>query len=408
MCCLMFSLTRSADVGEKTAGQYLVAFGRFLQMVAPAGCNECDGVFVNECLFNMWRSGIISTLRSAPILHPDRSWTRTIGFALLKFAAHLSQDVLVTESDATADALLGKIERTFIKPLISRARRAGTRAGHLKKLRDQARVQDMAPPDVAKVAVLQGYVDMHVIWESYGNQGGDLPPRLRAAANQIAVGSLYNTTLAGRPGPWAVMTAEHAIHQFDQKKGFFCTVDHKTFQTYGGVGKYVNEGLEQMLRLYLQLPRRTGLLFEPPHGRKSNVVSISSCVRGYHDKRLRGYGIPNTALFRKRIHADVRRVANAEKCFALLCRLDAHSIGVGSGTYDVSSPQDDADVAKHMFEVLVLLAPAISIAIIGIILSLSAPRIPPHQPKIHGLFGDASFRKFRRFGGQVVSTLSGS
>ena len=30
---------------------------------------------------------------------------------------------------------------------------------------------------------------------------------------------------------------------------------------------------------------------------------------------------------------------------------------------------------------------------------LSAPRIPPHQPKIHRLIGDASFRKFRRLGG---------
>ena len=41
----------------------------------------------------------------------------------------------------------------------------------------------------------------------------------------------------------------------------------------------------------------------------------------------------------------------------------------------------------------------ISVIIIIIIVILSAPRIPPHQPKIHRLIGDASFRKFRRFGG---------
>ena len=39
---------------------------------------------------------------------------------------------------------------------------------------------------------------------------------------------------------------------------------------------------------------------------------------------------------------------------------------------------------------------------------LPATRISPHQPKIHRVIGDASFRKLCRFSGDVVSELAGS
>ena len=41
----------------------------------------------------------------------------------------------------------------------------------------------------------------------------------------------------------------------------------------------------------------------------------------------------------------------------------------------------------------------IIIIIIVIIIILTAPRIPPHQPQIHLMIGDAGSRKLRRFGG---------
>ena len=44
----------------------------------------------------------------------------------------------------------------------------------------------------------------------------------------------------------------------------------------------------------------------------------------------------------------------------------------------------------------------INIIIIIIIFILTAPRIPPHQPRSHRISGVASFRKLRGFGGSVV------
>ena len=44
----------------------------------------------------------------------------------------------------------------------------------------------------------------------------------------------------------------------------------------------------------------------------------------------------------------------------------------------------------------------IIIHIVIIIIILSAPRIPPHQPRSHRIIGVASFREFRGFGGFVA------
>lgn len=136
-----------------------------------------------------------------------------------------------------------------------------------------------------------------------------------------------------------------------KQQTYLVASDYKTACSHGDLGKHLCPGTLDAIGSYLELPRGdSGLFLDPSDKSKSQAVCIADCLRRFGAVYLPKFQHPTVNLMRKWFTA--RTKFETDKALAFVARIQGHSLGIADRVYAVATPEQDAEVGKHLADVM--------------------------------------------------------
>jgi hypothetical protein len=351
-------------VATDTRREYVKVLQKF---IACMETTTGDAVDVEALLVSAYRFNFFEQLFQTNLWSADRSWTRKLSYAMKHFV-DWQIDMFRRRSDREGENIVHIMKDGIFKALKHEANQAKTSADNLKNEKDATTLENVAPATAWHEAVTQAMVDLWVIWDHFVNQleGQALPPRARQVVNVLIIGILFLNQLAGRPGEWTFLTAAYVretISAFanDVVKSFpLCFLickKYKNCKKYGNLGKWLAEGTQAALMLYMGLPgKRTPWLLEPAlekavaKSEKASVVGIASLLHGFQRSVLSEWSSLTPTGVRKHIHTEADDTRMAKKALEFVNEFERHLGSTGKKYYVTRNPKSDARKQQLLFE----------------------------------------------------------
>lgn len=219
-----------------------------------------------------------------------------------------------------------------------------------KRQRDAARLAALPPVPVMKAAVRQAMIDIRLVTD-HSLAVEHFPAKLHTAATAMMVGIIYLNGFAGRSKEWQLMRLDTVREAISAGRNFVVCTEHKTAAVYGDLIKYLAPGTMAAIQDYIDLPKGdSGKFLEPGFGSKSGAASVHTCLRRFCKVYMPEHEAVGVNLLRKWWHSTMK--AEGNNAMKFVARLDAHSESIADKVYAVSTPEQDAHVAKHLVDVL--------------------------------------------------------
>ena len=296
----------------------------------------------------VYTEGLLTTAFELPLLSTEYSWTRKIIDSMT-----LLLDFLGIECNRRRFDEAGRCLRLLSKEYFASKKRSGYKDKKVnmlkKKQLDAERLKQLPPVTVTKSAVKQAMVDLHTIHNHVAG-GGEFPLKLRHAANVAMVGTIFLNGFAGRSKEWRVMKLSDVKATIESGKTYFTCSQHKTAKIYGDLGKHIADGTMETIKRYIELPGTDRDVFLESGKLATTTVSVSSMLSRFGDLYLPGFQYPTVNLLRKYYHTAIEH--DRSKAMAFVARLDAHSEAIARQVYCASNPEQDAEKAKHLVDVI--------------------------------------------------------
>ena len=322
---------------------------RFLALLSFEKPDGLGGHSLLEVMLGCYRSGTMDEILNSELMSPGRTWSRPLTTSLNHMMDHLKiicgRQKLIEEKH--------EVDQMVIETLKLHTRhetKAKKKENGIKKRKDAARLKLIAPTKKIKKAVRKAMKKLQAL-VGMARAAGHTTPEIRAACNTLLVGIIFHNGFAGRSGEWEtiLMKDVHRCLNIENLEYIICT-EHKTAQYYGDLSKYLFPGTIAAIRCYLELPGdEDGLLLKPASASAAKV-SIAHCLRSFNNMLLSRWQPTKVNLLRKHFHTVLNKQACLGKVFGLLRKVDAHSCQVAKDIYTTSTPEDDAELGKHLFE----------------------------------------------------------
>jgi hypothetical protein len=293
------------------------------------------------------------------ILDPGYSWTSKLLGAVKVFAAWQKDRIgkLRLAADDT-EASSWQRASAAVEQLITSLGGGLSRAASAKKLertamrkhRDAVVVESFPQVHDIKLAVQRAMAVLHQVYVEHSTSV-KLPREAQAAATTAMIGILFYNGFGGRKAEWEVMDRFHVQEQLDAGLDFLVCKWHKTSHIYGSLAKWLAPGTAHACKVYLRLPRDASRqAFLLPAGDDVARADVPHYLRRFAELFVpKKFTSPTVNLFRKWYHTVLVNLARTENgLLEIMKRIDGHSAQVASRHYVLSTPADDARLAKSM------------------------------------------------------------
>lgn len=338
---------KGGAVSDKTIGITIQGVEYFFSLLAVEG----TGFSLTGALVTIYNDNITAALFDLPILDTEHSWTRKIVNAMSRLCTFLVLECGRLRWGEAARCIEQLSRESFSqrKKVLNKQKKLES---IVKRQHDSERLAKLPPVATMKEAVRFAMVGLRFM-SLHAMEMDTLPEKLHSAATAAMVGILWFNGFAGRSKEWELMTMDVVRATISSNLDYVACPIHKTAPTYGDLGKHLSPGTKDAIADYIELPRGgrdTGKFLRPGAKAKSGKASVHTCLRTFCAVYLPNYEVPGTTLIRKWYHSGIKN--DQHKAMQLVARLDGHSHKIADTVYAVSTPQQDAERAKHLVDIM--------------------------------------------------------
>ncbi len=170
------------------------------------------------------------------------------------------------------------------------------------------------------------------------------------AANSCMAGIIWLNGYAGRSKEWATLPVAEVLEAISKGLEYVTCRTHKTYKTYGAIGKYLAPGTWQAVDKFLKVKEHGAedLFFRPTSG--SGTPCIQTMLRTFSKVYLPAGKPIAVNLLRKYYHSKV--AADESVAMQFMARMDAHTEGVARAVYVANSPAKDSESSKKLVNIV--------------------------------------------------------
>ena len=324
------------DLKSRSANMYTQGLEMLLSCVElEGGDNSLVGFVIGA-----YKQQILQKVFSLPIFKENKSFLGKVRQAMKHLVSHLQQAARAKD-DVGALTVLDKVVSDVLHPLAPQVRKKRKACKHAKHDRDYLRQKNLPNVDVAKVVTKQAMMTLNFVCKAYRGSG-ELAPQARFMCNVLMAGILQFNGFCGRSMEWETLPRDHVRHQLEHGIEWLECKIHKTYETYGSVGKWLFPGTWAAVKVFLELPSRgSGLFFEPPRA-SADVQAMHSLLRKFCRVYTPGYQSWQTTLGRKYFASTNKNDDTGKTSRSIVANAQQHSERTAQENYECGNAETSA------------------------------------------------------------------
>ena len=330
---------------EETHKNYILQLRRLFSMVEVVeGSGATDWVSI---LCSLYQNRTELNPFHYPLFGKDRGWTGNALKALEHFVdcynGKASDENWMDEA-----YMLEKLKRAMTKPFKKRV--LLTRQGKQirRKIATGRMIANMPPRETRSDAVFHAMVALDAIVAA-AEAAGATTAKQRADANTCIIFIIHCNGFAGRSGEWVKLLRDYVKQQLRDYRNQIGCLEHKTFSTYGELGKYIADGIGTSCERYMAMPgSKTDKFLEPV--KPTATFPLASYLKRACQVFLPDYRYLTSNLLRKQMHSLLRDYDNKDVVQSMMSKIDAHGKSVAEMVYTTTTIEQDVKLAKVAYE----------------------------------------------------------
>lgn len=337
---------------------------RFFHMIEinGRGVTRADNPYDVKVFVQCYFSNIVTRIFALPMMKVVTTYNVKMVSGLRVFIKYLlsrlERDVL-TADGASQRPFVGPLRRILetidegVKKEVGKAVNVRVK---LRQQYDRTRINELPTIEDMKNAVRNAMCVLLQLRRLYAQGSHPVDEGVHYAATVCVIGIIALNTYLGRKREWEHLERDHYLTEIRMNHDWFSTSMHKTFQTYGTLGKWMPPGTRKAMEAYDAFYRdvwHTKYFFNPPNytGRPINLPTILRAFSNTFfqpsakDKKPQRLQVN---LLRKFFHTELVE-SDEEKLMNLLKAADPHATLTMRKHYILTGPEHHAKMARRLY-----------------------------------------------------------